>query len=172
MARHASPATQARPERADASRTVAGFISKFDPAVARVIRSSRAALRKRYPTAIELVYDNYNALAIGWSGTERTSDAFISLAAYARGVVLYFLYGKSLPDPEGILQGSGNRGRFVRLPSAATLGERAVQALLRAAVKQAKAPLPKTGRGYTVIKSISAKQRPRRAARPSRPSRA
>jgi hypothetical protein len=161
MARAATPASQ-----------LAAFIAKFDPDVARVIRASRAALRKRYPTAVELVYDNYNALAIGWGGTDRASDAFVSLAAYPSGVVLYFLYGKSLPDPKGILQGSGNRGRFVRLPSAATLEEPAVDALLRAATAQAKAPLPAKGRGSTVIKSVSAKQRPRRAARPTRPSRA
>jgi hypothetical protein len=172
MAQPATPAKQARPERAGASRRVAGLIAKFDPAVAKVIRTSRAALRKRYPTAVELVYDNYNALAMGWGGTERASDAFVSLAAYANGVVLYFLYGKGLPDPKGILQGEGNRGRFVRLPSAATLDDPAVKALLRVATERAKAPLPANGRGYTVIKSISAKQRPRRAARPSRPSRA
>ncbi len=172
MPRAATPAKQARPARAYASRSVAGFISKFDPAVARVIRASRRALRQRYPTAVELVYDNYNALAMGWGGTERASDAFVSLAAYSNGVVLYFLYGKGLPDPKGILQGAGNRGRFVRLPSAATLNDPAVKALLRAARERAKAPLPERGRGYTVIKSISAKQRPRRAARPSRPSRA
>lgn len=162
----------AMPPTATPARQVAGFIAKFDPAVARVLRSARAALRKRYPTAVELVYDNYNALAMGWGGTERATDAFVSLAGTSRGAVLYFIYGKSLPDPKGLLQGNGNRGRFVRLPSAATLQEPAVDALLRAATKQAKAPLPASGRGYTVIKSISAKQRPRRAARPSRPSRA
>jgi hypothetical protein len=153
------------PAAATPAKQLAGFLGKFDPAVARVIRSSRAALRKRYPTAVELVYDNYNALAIGWGGTERASDAFVSLAATARGVVLYFIYGKSLPDPQHILQGAGNRGRFVRLPSAATMKEPAVDALLRAASKGAKAPLPPTGRGYLVIKSISAKQRPRRKPR-------
>jgi hypothetical protein len=36
-----------------------------------------------------------------------------------------------------------------------------VQKLLRAAIAQAKTPLPRTGRGYTIIKSVSAKQRPR-----------
>ena len=147
-----SPATQ-----------VAGFIAKFDPAIAKLVRSSRSLIRKRYPTAIELVYDNYNALAIGYSATEKTSDALFSLAVYPRGVSLYFMYGRSLPDPHKLLQGNGNQGAFVRLDALSVLEDPKVKALLEAAVKQARTPLEKTGKGYTVVKSISAKQRPRRA---------
>ena len=142
---------------------VAGFIAKFDPAIAKLVRSSRSLIRKRYPTAIELVYDNYNALAIGYSATEKTSDALFSLAVYPRGVSLYFMYGRSLPDPHKLLQGNGNQGAFVRLDALSVLEDPKVKALLEAAVKQARTPLEKTGKGYTVVKSISAKQRPRRA---------
>jgi hypothetical protein len=144
------------------AKQIAGFIAKFDPEVARVIRSCRAALRKRFPTAIEQVYDNYNFLAIGFCTTERTSDCMVSLAAQAKGVSLSFYYGASLPDPAGILQGSGNQNRFVRLKDATTLADPHVQTLLAAAATQAKSPLPASGGGYTMIKSISAKQRPRR----------
>ena len=147
---------------ASPAKQIAGFIAKFDPKVGRVIRSSRAALRKRFPTAIEQIYDNYNFLAIGFCSTERTSDCIVSLAAQAKGVSLSFYYGASLPDPNGILQGSGNQNRFIRLESAATLLNGDVQTLLTAAAAQAKSPLPASGGGYTLIKSISAKQRPRR----------
>jgi hypothetical protein len=136
--------------------------SRFDPAIAKLVRSARAALRKRLPTAIELVYDNYNALAIGFCSTERASDCVVSLAVFATGVNLYFMYGKGLPDPHKLLQGSGNQGRFIRLENRAVLDRPPVDGLLRAAVEDAETPLPKTGRGYTVIKSISARQRPRR----------
>jgi hypothetical protein len=144
------------------AKQVARFIARFDPAIAKLVRSARAALHKRFPTAIELVYDNYNALAIGFCPTERTSDCIFSLAVFARGVNLYFMYGKSLPDPHKLLQGGGNQGAFIRLENLAVLDRPAVAALLRAAVRDAETPLPKTGRGRTVIKSISAKQRPRR----------
>ena len=147
---------------ASPAKQIAGFIAKFDPEVARVIRSARAVLRKRFPTAIEQVYDNYNFLAIGFCTTERTSDCMVSLAAQAKGVSLSFYYGTSLPDPAGILQGSGNQNRFVRLKDATTLADPHVQTLLAAAATQAKSPLPASGGGYTMIKSISAKQRPRR----------
>ena len=45
---------------------VEGFVAKFDPAIGKLIRSIRAALRRRFPTAIELVYDNYNFFVIGY----------------------------------------------------------------------------------------------------------
>jgi Domain of unknown function (DU1801) len=146
-----------------ATKQLASFIAKFDPAVARLIRSSRSALRKRLPTANELIYDNYNFLAIGYASTERTSDCIVSLASYARGVSLFFYYGAKLADPQRVLLGDGKQVRFLRLESAATLARPEVEALLREAVEQAKTPLPKSGRGRLIIKSISAKQRPRRS---------
>lgn len=144
------------------ARQLAGFIDKFEPEVRKLARSCRAALRKRLPTSIEQVYDNYNFLAIGYCTTERTSDCIISLAVSAKGVALSFYNGASLKDPDKILLGSGRQNRYLRLMSAKTLSQAAVCSLIRAAVAQAKPSLPKTGRGYTVIKSVSAKQRPRR----------
>jgi len=148
---------------ASAASQVASFIAKFDPAHAKLIRACRSAMRKRLPSANELVYDNYNFFVIGYSASERSSDCVVSLAAAANGVGLSFYYGATLPDPDGILLGSGTQNRFVRLPSAATLAEPAVEKLIRAALAQAKTPMPSMGRGRTIVKSISAKQRPRRA---------
>jgi hypothetical protein len=141
---------------------LASFIAAFEPAVGRVVRSARAALRKRLPTAIEQVYDNFNFLAIGFCSTERTSDCIVSLAVSARGVALSFYYGATLSDPAKILLGEGKQNRYVRLPSAATLGTPEVSALLDQAITKAKIPLPGAGHGQLIIKSISAKQRPRR----------
>jgi hypothetical protein len=138
------------------------FIAKFDPGVGRVIRQCRTTLRRRFPTATELVYDNYNFFVIGYSATDRPSDCIVSVVAASNGVGLSFYYGSTLPDPKKILLGSGAQNRFVRLPSAKALGDPDIDALIRAAVAQARKPLPGTGRGTTIIKSISAKQRPRR----------
>jgi len=153
----AQPASEPSP-----AKQVAGFIGKFDPKVAKLIRAARAALRKRFPTANELVYDNYNFFVIGFGTTERPSDCMVSLAANAKGVGLSFYYGATLPDPGKILLGSGSQNRFIRLKSAADLAKPEVEALLRAAAAQAKTPLPASGRGRTIVRSVSAKQRPRR----------
>jgi hypothetical protein len=149
---------------AEAAKQSAEFIAKFDAKVAKLVRECRAAVRKRLPTAIEIVYDNYNFLVFGFSTTERPTDCIVSLAVNAKGIGLSFYYGATLPDPQKLLQGSGSQNRFVRLPTVATLAEPAVAALIDAAIAQAKHPLPKTGKGHTIIKSISKKQRPRRAA--------
>jgi hypothetical protein len=148
---------------ASPAKQVAGFIAKFDPSIAKLTRAARRRMRKRLPTAVELVYDNYNALAIGFGPTEKTTDAVLSIAAYARGVTLYFTYGASLPDPDGLLEGGGNQGRFILLTDAKQIDEPKTAALIATAVRHARAPFPKTGKGHTVVKSISAKQRPRRA---------
>ncbi|MFN0099645.1 MAG: hypothetical protein ACKVS7_13290 [Gemmatimonadaceae bacterium] len=140
----------------------AGFLAKYDPAVGKLARATRAALRKRLPTAVELVYDNYQFLAIGFSATERAADCLVSLAISPKGVALSFYYGASLPDPGGILLGSGKQNRFVRLDGVATLALPEVEALIREAISNAKTPLPTHSRGHTVVKSVSAKQRPRR----------
>lgn len=150
------------------NKQVEGFISKFDPAVAKLARLARRAMRQRFPTAVELVYDNYNALAMGFGSTERTSDVIISVAVYASGVSLYFVYGRSLPDPRKLLQGAGTQGAFIRFTGLEVLDDPAVDALLTAAEKRQKPPLPASGRGYTIVKSISAKQRPRRLHKPSK----
>jgi hypothetical protein len=127
---------------ASAAKQVDAFIAKFDPAMAKLIRSIRATLRKRFPTAIELVYDNYNFFVIGYSPTERPTDYIVSLAANSKGVGLSFNHGASLPDPKKILLGAGKQNRFIRLPNAAALAKPEVEALLKAAIADAK-PLPR-----------------------------
>jgi hypothetical protein len=150
---------------ADVEREIAAFIDKFTPEHGTLIRAARAALRARFPTAHELVYDNYNFLVFGFSTTRRPSDAIVSLAAAANGVGLAFPYcGTRLRDPEALLQGSGSQNRFIRLRDATTLDRPAVRDLLDQATALARTPLPAHGDGATVIVSVSAKQRPRRAA--------
>ena len=154
--------TSSRAKITSVAKQLASFIAKFDPKVAKLIRLCRAELRKLLPTAIELVYDNYNFFVIGYGPNERASNAILSIAAAANGVGLSFLQGASLPDPGRILLGTGKQNRFVRIPNVARLKSPEVVALIRAAVAQAKTPFPAKGGGYMVIKSISAKQRPRR----------
>ena len=149
----------------DAETQLKGFIEKFEPALQALIRAARKALRKRLPTAHELVYDNYNFFVIGYGPTERPSDAILSLTGAAKGVGLCFIHGASLPDPQKIMLGSGNQTRFIRVDSVEVLARPAVEALIKAAIAKAKTPLPSKGRGSLIIRSISAKQRPRRASR-------
>ena len=138
------------------------FIEKFEPKHQSLIRAARKTLRRRFPTAYELAYDNYNFFVIGYSPTDRPSDAIVSLTAGASGVGLCFIHGAKLGDPKKLLKGSGSQTRFIRLESTDVLLERDVEDLIAAAIAQAKTPLRGAGRGALVIRSVSAKQRPRR----------
>lgn len=152
----------AGPSSAAAEKQLAGFIAKFEPKNQALLRALRKALRRRFPAAYELVYDNYNFFVIGYSPSERPSDYIVSLAAGASGVGLSFNHGASLPDPRKLLLGSGKQNRFIRLPSVDVLARPEVEELLAAAVAQARTPLPRHGRGKLIIRSVSKKQRPRR----------
>lgn len=143
-----------------------GFIAKFSPEIAALAGSALAKMSKRFPTALQLVYANYNALVIGFGPTERASDAIFSIALYPTRVNLNFLQsGKSgIQDPHHLLQGSGSTNRFIPLTSPATLDASKVRELMTQAVASAKVPLSRSGHGRLIIKSVSAKQRPRRSA--------
>ena len=140
------------------------FIAKFSPEVAGVARKAFSWMRKRFPRSTVLVYDNYNALAIGFGPTERASDAVFSIALFPRWVDLFFLQGARLPDPHKLLQGSGKQARSIRLENMQVLDNPKLIELIDA--EAARLGLePGEGSGKIVIKSISAKQRPRRAAK-------
>jgi hypothetical protein len=143
-------------------RRLAGFLRRFSPEVASVARVARAKIRKLLPGAVELVYDNYNALAIGFGPSERASDAIISIALYPRWVSLFVLRGAELPDPHGVLRGSGRRVRHIVLERAAVLDTPPVRALVRTAVARHPKAIPAGSRRRTIIKSVSARQRPRK----------
>ena len=147
---------------ASAETRLRSFIDKFEPKDQRLIRAVRSAVRKRFPTANELVWDNYNFFVIGYSPTERPTDSIVSIAARANGVGLCFIHGAGLPDPKKLLVGSGKQTRFVRVESANLLAHPDVEALVAAAIDRAKTPLPARGRGRLIIRSVAAKQRPRR----------
>jgi hypothetical protein len=138
------------------------FLAKFEPCVAASARVAIARLRKRLPGAVEIVYDNYNALAIGFGPSDRASEAIFSIAVFPRWVSLFFLQGAKLPDPDKVLKGSGTQVRHIVLSDPKILERPAVKKLMALALKSAKKPPDPKQRRRLIIKSVSAKQRPRR----------
>jgi hypothetical protein len=138
------------------------FLAKFDPRVAASARAALSRLRKKLPGAIEIVYDNYNALAIGFGPSEKASEAIFSIAVFPRWVSLFFLQGAKLPDPGKVLKGSGTRARHIVLTDLKILEQPAVKKLIGLALRSANRTLDPRQRRRLIIKSVSAKQRPRR----------
>jgi hypothetical protein len=153
-ARLSSPASPAQ--------QFAGFLAKFSPDVRSVATAALAKMRKRLPGAIEIVYDNYYALVVGFGPSERPSDAIFSLAIYPRHVTLCFLYGVELDDPERLLAGGGNQVRHIRLASASDLDRPAIKSLMTQAVNGAETPFDTRARRRMIIRMISKNPRSRR----------
>jgi len=148
----------------DAELQLASFIAKFSPGIAKQAEEVLQKMRELYPTAVELVYDNYNVLAIGFSPTERASDAIFSIALYPRWVSLFFLQATGLIDPKKLLKGNGKVAKHIVLTTPDALIGHAVRALMRHAVRMARVPFEARGTHRLIIKSISARQRLRRPA--------
>jgi len=152
------------PKSPDPERQLASFLAKFTPEVAELAEAILNQMRRRYPTALELVYDNYNALAIGFSPTERASDGIFSIALYPKWVSLFFLQGARLPDPTRILKGRGNVVRYIVLHNPSLLDDPAVTTLMSEAAARARVPFDPNGTHRLIIKSVSDRRRSRRPA--------
>lgn len=138
------------------------FIDKFSPDVAARTRVELGRMRALLPCAIEMVYDNYNALAIGFGPSERASEAIFSLAVFPRWVTLCFLQGARIADPDKLLNGNGSQVRHIRLQNPDLLLSPALRTLMLAALEGARVPISSSTKHRLIIKSISAKQRLRR----------
>ncbi len=139
------------------------FLAKFSPEIQKTTKAVLVKMRSRVPGACEVVYDNYNALVVGFSATEKTWNSVFSIAVYPRWINLFFLQNAlDLTDPEKLLQGRGKVVRSIRLTSAADLDRPAVRALMRQALSLADPPYDCRAKGRIVIRSISKKQRSRR----------
>jgi hypothetical protein len=145
-----------------AERELQGMIDKFTPEIAKLARACLKKMRARLPGAMQLVYDNYNALAIGFGPSEKASEAIFSIVLYPRWVTLFFLQGATLPDPHKLLKGSGKVVRHFVLATAGDLDRPEIEALMTIALNRAKAPIDPKAVGSLTIRAIAVKQRPRR----------
>jgi hypothetical protein len=162
--------SRAEPSQADAEHQLDSFLAKYAPEVETFARRALAKMRRLLPGAIEMVYDNYNWLVIGFSPSERPSEAIFSLVLPPGAVTLCFLQGAGLPDPAGLLRGSGNVVRNIRLYTAGVkdaklLDDPDVLSLINVALNRAKVPMPGGARRKLIIRAVAARQRPRRPVR-------
>ncbi len=147
---------------ASPKKQIDSFLAKFTPEIEKLARGALAKMRKRLPNAIEFVYDNYNALVFGFGPNERPSDAIFSIVIFPRKVGLCFLQGVKVPDPNKRLKGSGNLVRNVTLEDLTILDDPQIVALMADALRRAKVRMGPKQKRKLIIRSVSAKQRPRR----------
>lgn len=110
------------------------FIAFYSPEIRELHRAARQWLLEFLPPVVEIIYDATQAVTIGYSFTERTSDHFIHLPMYGKGINLGFNHGAKLHDPEKRLIGEGSQVRHLKLPSLAVLEDSYVQDLMNQAM--------------------------------------
>ena len=153
--------TQSAAARRSAETQLRGLITKFAPAHQRLIGATRRWLRKRLPTAHEVVYEYRDCFVVSSSPNEHGYEGIFAIRADSNGVRLYFNRGKGLPDPEKLLRGAGT-ARYMELEGASTLARPEVVRLVDEAIARNRVPFAPTGRGPVVLRSESVKPRQRR----------
>ena len=117
-----------------------------------------------YPQSNELIYDNYNALAFGWSPTDRVGHVFCNIAVgrSTHNVHFGFYWGSKIKDPKKLLIGKGNQYRYMLVTDVNTFPVSYIKNLLEQAysnslslVKDPKQMM----KGFTIMKSVSEKKR-------------
>jgi hypothetical protein len=147
---------------ADAEATLAELAALYDPAIAALGLAAVARMRTRLPQANALVFDNYNALGVGFARSENASHVLLSVVLYPRWISLFFFNGTLLDDPSGLLRGEGTRIRHIRLGDPTDLARPEVESLIAQSLALAEPPLDPSATGRLIIKSVSGRRRPRR----------
>ena len=148
--------------RRSAEAQVRTLVTTFAPTHLGLIGAMRRNLRKRLPSAHEVVYEYRDCFVISFSPSEHGYEGVLAIRAGDSGVRLYFNRGKELPDPEKLLQGSGKQTRFINLEGAPTLARPAVARLIDEAIARNRVPFAHSGRGSVILRSATTK-RPRPA---------
>jgi hypothetical protein len=151
--------TQSTADRKAAEAQLLTLVDKFAPAHLPLLVAVRKALRKRLPTAIEVVYEYRDSFVISYTPNERGYEGVLALRGSAKGVQLYFNRGKELSDPEKLLQGSGKQTRLIAVENKSTLSQPGVARLIDQALTLNPVPFASTGRGAVLIRSTTASKR-------------
>jgi hypothetical protein len=140
------------------------FLKPFDKKINETVLWLREFIWDLYPGCNELIYDNYNALAVGWSPTDRAGHTFCSIAVgrTSKNIHFGFYWGSQIADPEKRLIGEGNQYRYFLVENISTFPKAYMKKLMKDAHSNSmKKVKDKTQlmNGKTITKSISAKKR-------------
>jgi hypothetical protein len=135
------------------------FLKPYGPAITKLVLAARRLVLEEAAGAVELIYDAYSAVSAGYSFTGRPSDCCIYVAAYAKGANIGFWDGTSLPDPEGLLEGTGKRSRHVKIRSIPDLERPALRELIQAAVSLAERPDSVAPKPTSIVRAVYPRRR-------------
>ncbi len=145
------------------------FISPFSHDIQQLVLWLREFVWDQYPQTNELIYDNYNAVAFGWSPTDRLGHTFCSIAIgrTSNNIHFGFYWGSEIADPEKKLIGEGNQYRYILVRSKEEFPEAYIKKLMKEAYANSLAKVKDKKQimhGATIIKSVSTAKRAKKTA--------
>jgi hypothetical protein len=108
-----------------------------------IARKLREVILDDFPEAIEVVRLGDGAASYG-VGSKKMSESHVYVMPQADYVNLGFWHGVGLPDPDGLLRGTGAKMRHMKVRSVEDAGTPSVLALVKAALAERRRAL---GRG-------------------------
>jgi hypothetical protein len=148
----------------DQTKDLLQFLAPFGEEITKRVMWLRDFAWGLCPNANELIYDNYNAVAFGWSPTERVGHTICSIAVgrSSNNVHFGFYWGSEISDPDQILLGNGNQYRYILVADKKKFPKTYIKKLVKDAYANvlSKVKDPKEiVSGKTIVKSISEKKR-------------
>ena len=140
------------------------FLEPFGDRIAELVMQLREFVWDLYPMTNELIYDNYNAVAFGWSPTDRQGHTFCSIAVgrSSKNIHFGFYWGNKLSDPEKILSGKGNQYRYILVTDITEFPKKYIEKLVQEAYSNSLLKVKDKNQiihGQTILKSVSEKKR-------------
>ena len=140
------------------------FLKTFDKEIIDLVMWLRDFAWDLCPKANELIYDNYNALSLGWSVTDKVGHNICSVVIYRanQNVHFGFYWGNELSDPDKILLGEGKQYRYIIVTDKKKFPKAFIKNLVNEAYVNALSKVKdqkEIMHGQTILKSISEKKR-------------
>ena len=141
------------------------FLKPFGDEITDLVMWLRDFAWDLCPKANELIYDNYNAVAFGWSPTDKVGHTICSIAVgrSSKNIHFGFYWGNEISDPDKILLGQGNQYRYILVTDKIKFPKEYIKKLVNEAyaISLTKVKDPKQViYGQTIVKSVSENKRP------------
>jgi len=148
----------------DQTKELLQFLKPFDKKVVDIAMWLREFAWDLFPKSNELIYDAYNAVAFGWSPTEKLGHTYCSIAVYRTNQHIHFgfYWGNEIHDPEKILLGKGNQYRYILVSDKKDFPKSYIKKLVIEAYANSLAKVKdqkQITEGKTIVKSVSPKRR-------------
>src|SRR5512140_1880760 len=89
-------------------------IARSSPAAREAAIALRRLVSSVYPEVIEVPWPKLRVIGYG-VGPKKSTEHFCYVGVYGKHINLGFNYGTKLPDPNGLLEGTGKKFRHVKI---------------------------------------------------------